>query len=123
MVIQYSKRIVASIVSMSMIASPYSVVSVMAESSEIVINQQPENQEVAIGTTATFTIDAASETGASLSYQWQYSTDGGKTWKSSSGATATTKNFKLSVNATTINRIVRCIVTASSGLTDLENEG
>lgn len=112
---RYGKQTAALLVSLSMLGSQYSIVSVRAESSSIIISQQPTEQEVTMGGAASFTIDAQSETGATLSYQWQYSPDNEKTWKSSTGGTATTKNFRLSVNATTITRLVRCIVTADSG--------
>ena len=112
---RYGKQAAAFLVSLSMLNSSYSIVSVRAESSAIVISQQPTEQEVTIGGAASFTIDAMSETDAVLSYQWQYSSDNGKTWKSSTGGTAKTKNFRISVNSTTITRLVRCIVTADSG--------
>ena len=41
------------------------------------ITAQPQNKTVETGTTANFSVSA---TGRSLSYLWQYSKDGGKTW-------------------------------------------
>ena len=50
-----------------------------------VIVTQPAGQTAAEGKTATFTVTASGE---GLSYQWQYSKDGGNNWYNKSGATS-----------------------------------
>ena len=75
------------------------------------ITAQPTNATVSAGATATFKVTA---TGAT-SYQWQASTDGGKTW-ANSGANGN-KTATLSFTAATSNNgyMFRCIVKGSGG--------
>lgn len=54
---------------------------------ELAITQQPTNQTVAPGATATFSVSATGTPAPSL--QWQVSTDGGATWTDIPGATGT----------------------------------
>lgn len=49
------------------------------------ITQQPADQTVCAGATATFTVAGS---GAGIIYQWQLSTDGGTTWNNIAGATS-----------------------------------
>ena len=73
------------------------------------ITQQPKNVTVKAGGKATFSVTAI---GSNLTYQWQFSTDGGKTWKNNTCKTAT---FTLdNVSANNIDRNgyqYRCKVT------------
>lgn len=55
----------------------------------ITITQQPTNQTAAAGG-ATFTVAATSSDGATISYQWQSSTDSGATWANLASETAAT---------------------------------
>ena len=74
------------------------------------ISSQPKSISVVSGKTAAFSVTAA---GGNLKYQWQYSTDGGKTWKNWSGKTSAS----VSVTATANNDGVyyRCKVTNAAG--------
>ena len=69
---------------------------------------QTQNQTVEVGNTAKFSVTA---TGAGLSYQWQVSKDGGKTWSNS--AMTGSKTATLSVEATEgrSGYRFRCVVT------------
>lgn len=53
-----------------------------------VFAMQPVNDLICRGTTASFAVSVAGQ--GPLSYQWQYSTDGGVTWNAISGATLST---------------------------------
>ena len=75
------------------------------------ITTQPADQEVTVGQTATFIIEA---TGENLSYQWQYSNDNGTNWNDISGATGnsyTTDAATLEMN----NYQYQCVVSNSAG--------
>ncbi|MCC8103888.1 MAG: leucine-rich repeat protein, partial [Clostridiales bacterium] len=78
----------------------------------VMIVSQPEDYTGEVGTTASFTIEA---TGEGISYQWQYSDDGGTTWKDSTAASAATATYSLTMTAARNGRLVRCIVTDESG--------
>ncbi len=76
------------------------------------ITTQPRNQTAAAGTTATFTVTAA---GNNLSYQWQYSTNNGKSWGKSPATGNTTATLKVYVTAAKNGYQYRCIVTNEAG--------
>lgn len=80
------------------------------------IINQPADLTAQAGTTASFTVDAV---GPELTYQWQYSTDQGNTWKDSS-CTRNTWSFKVSETLT--SRLVRCIVTSDYGWGYVESD-
>ena len=74
------------------------------------ITTQPKAQTAAAGETATFKVVA---TGGNLKYQWQYSTDYGKTWHDKTGSTKATHT--VTVKATYNGYLYRCIITNSKG--------
>ena len=77
------------------------------------ITTQPQSATVCIGSTTTFTVAAS---GSSLSYQWQYSTDGGSTWSSVSGGSGgTTASYKTSSATTGMNNYQYRVVITKSG--------
>ena len=63
---------------------------------DITISNQPANQSVSIGGSATFTLSAS---GNNLSYQWYRSTDGGATFAEIAGATNDTYSFTVATSA------------------------
>ncbi len=75
---------------------------------------QPEDCSVNEGETAVFTISAEGE---NLSYQWQWSSDGGVTWKNSSSATTGYNTASLQVSATSTRNgyQYRCAVSSAAG--------
>ena len=76
------------------------------------ITKQPENQSVEEGTTARFTVEAK---GAGLSYQWQASADGGKTWKNSGLTGNQTATLSLEATRGRDGYRFRCTVTDKKG--------
>lgn len=81
-----------------------------------IITKQPVSTVVKIGEKATFTV-AASGTG--LKYQWQWSADGGKTWKNTS---TTAASYSLTAIAAYNGYMYRCVVTDSNGNFETSNE-
>ena len=75
-----------------------------------VITTQPKAQTAAAGETATFKVVAS---GTGLTYQWQYSTDYGKTWHDKAGSTKATHT--VTVKASYNGYLYRCKVTNSAG--------
>jgi uncharacterized repeat protein (TIGR02543 family) len=75
-----------------------------------VITLQPADQTAAAGKTATFT---AAASGGVLSYQWQYSADGGESWHNKTGATSAA--YTVTVKASYDGMLYRCKVTNSGG--------
>ncbi|MBQ9929547.1 MAG: hypothetical protein IJO72_02025 [Oscillospiraceae bacterium] len=78
------------------------------------ISEQPVSKTVNKGKTAKFTVEA---TGASVKYQWQVSTDGGKTWKNCSSSSATKASFSFTAKTSHNGNYYRCKVTDSAGNT------
>ena len=72
---------------------------------------QPQNTTVCAGTTASFTAIAAGN--PPITYQWERSNDGGTTWASVSGATASTYSF--TAVAGDNNAKFRCQAVSSCG--------
>ncbi len=92
----------------------YSDVVQILEPNPVEILKQPEDQVVGVGQTAIFEIEAEN----ALSYRWQISYDGGKTWSYVSYSGVDQTNPSLSVKATQSNYdnvLWRCKVTGVSG--------
>ena len=67
---------------------------------------------VAAGERALFTAQAS---GSGLTYQWQYSTDGGKTWKNSTSSTANDATLNIAGSAANAKLLYRCVVANAYG--------
>ena len=80
------------------------------------IMSDPQNQTVAAGETAHFTVAA---TGDGLTYQWQYKAAGSGTWRNSSASTTGYNSAELEVVGTTARNgfQYRCKVTDENGET------
>ena len=78
------------------------------------ITTQPTAKTVKAGATAKFTVKA---TGDGLTYQWQSSSDGGKTWKNCSSSTAVKATFTFTSKTSHNGNYYRCKVTDSAGNT------
>lgn len=76
------------------------------------ITSQPADVKIGAGKKATFHIEA---TGTNLTYKWQYSTNGGKSWISSTASTAKTDTLVTTVQKSYSGRLYRCVVTDSYG--------
>lgn len=83
------------------------------------IVMQPVSKTVAVNKTASFTVLAVGE---NLSYKWQYSINGGKTWYASSASTQGYNTPTLTVVASSSRDgyKYRCIVSNDSGLVTTE---
>ncbi len=77
------------------------------------ITGQPTAQTVCAGSNASFSVTSAAATG----FQWQVSTDGGATWTSIGGATASTLTL-VAVTVVMNNNQYRCITSTTCGSTN-----
>ncbi len=102
-------RLVRCIVSDQSGASVTSASASMSIASSLTITRQPTDYTGKLNSTASFSVAAEGE---SLSYQWQYSDNGGSTWKKSSVVSAV---YSATLTAAKDGRMVRCIVTDQSG--------
>ena len=98
-------------------ASGSSVTSTAAKMtlSAPVITGQPKDYTGAVNSTAKFTVTAS---GSGLTYQWQYSDNGGKTWLASSLKSAV---YSAKFTAEKNGRMVRCVVTDANGVSVTSN--
>ena len=81
--------------------------------SNLKITMQPVNLSGASGDTVKATISA---TGSGLKYQWYFLTDGTDKWNKSGFTGNTTTTMSIPVNATSVKRQYKCIVTDTYGL-------
>lgn len=79
---------------------------------------QPTSQIAALNSTASFKI-AVSGTGNT--YQWQYSDDGGVTWKNSTASTAKSTTYKFTMLSRYDTRQIRCLVSTGDGQSLVSN--
>lgn len=77
-----------------------------------VIETQPKSVTAKAGSKAIFTVTAKGE---ELSYQWQYRTSDGGTWKNSPAAGNRTATLKVSVTAKKNGYQYRCVVSGEGG--------
>ena len=74
---------------------------------------EPVNAIVSEGSRAYFHVEASGE---NLTYQWQYSTDNGKTWKNSTAASAVTADLDIAGSASNAKLIYRCVIRNAQGM-------
>lgn len=79
-------RVIVSLVNAESVTS--NAVTLTVNPAVINISAQPQNATAAEGETATFSVTAAADGGATVAYQWQVSTDTGETWSNVTGATS-----------------------------------
>lgn len=78
----------------------------------IVIVSQPADVTIATGKSARFMVVAEGE---GLSYQWQYSKDGGKSWISSTASSAKTATLSTTAQTAYNGRLYRCVIKDGNG--------
>jgi uncharacterized protein YkwD len=83
------------------------------------ITRQPENFYGSLGDSFFFSVSAG---GSGLSYQWQFSTDGGKTWKASSLSGNKTDTLTGTITAERLTYSYRCVISVSGGSSLISNE-
>ncbi len=76
------------------------------------ITLQPSDQNVPAGSAAVFTVTAE---GTHLTYQWQYSENGGESWISCDSAESVAASFRFTVSESLDGRLYRCVVTDEYG--------
>jgi uncharacterized cupredoxin-like copper-binding protein len=74
------------------------------------IETQPEDVTVEAGKAALFTVEASGE---DVTYQWQYSADGGETWVNSGYSSAKTATLRFTAKASFNGYLYRCVVNDS----------
>ena len=79
-----------------------------------VILTQPVNTTVKLNERAYFSVSVS---GVNVTYQWQYSSDGGKTWKNSTAAAAKKADFSIAGTAANAKLLYRCAATNAKGTT------
>ena len=72
---------------------------------------QPKSVEASIGDYATVSVVAMNV----ASYQWQYSQDGGTTWKNSGASVPKTASITIEVTASVFDLLRRCQLTDAEG--------
>ena len=86
----------------------------------IMITTQPKNYVCNIGDQFKATVEA---TGTGLTYQWQFSMDGGKNWRNSSHASAKTSAYGFVVTKGDLGMTYRCVVRDSAGNSAVSETG
>ncbi|MCR5837300.1 MAG: hypothetical protein K6G88_12420 [Lachnospiraceae bacterium] len=77
------------------------------------IISQPQNVTVKAGNSASFTVEAE---GPGITYQWQYCTASGSTWKNLSGAASQGATYTITKATSTFNGYkYRCVITDKTG--------
>ncbi len=78
--------------------------SLLGFAGDIVILEQPKDARIITGNKAEFVVRAD----GAESYQWQVSSDGGKTWIKSSALNAATNRLRVSVTISAVKSVYRC---------------
>lgn len=88
----------------------------------ITIGTQPQDVSVTEPEAATFSVVATATRNAVLTYLWQVSIDGGSTWNTASGATATTASFEIDPTEVAMDgHKYRCVVSATGATSVTSN--
>ncbi|MDO4945355.1 MAG: heparinase II/III family protein [Ruminococcus sp.] len=91
----------------------------LISSDKAVIMSNPENVTCEVGERVSFTVIAK---GNGLSYQWQYSTDGGANWKTSNAAGSKTAVLAITAADSQNGYMYRCAVTGADGTQVISTE-
>ena len=86
----------------------------------LVINKQPQNITANVGDKCAANVSVS---GNGLTYQWQYSNDGGKTWKNSGIASAKTATYSFTVSKNDVGMLFRCVIRDQYGNEKVSNNG
>lgn len=96
------------------VVSDSAVLTISEKMEELVIISQPEDCSAAVGETVTFYVEAA---GVGLTYQWQYSNNGGTYWYNSGMTGAKTDTLTVEAQTKRNGQMYRCVVTDVVGCT------
>ncbi|MGM9676630.1 MAG: immunoglobulin domain-containing protein, partial [Butyricicoccus sp.] len=86
---------------------------------KITINTQPTDYIGAVGTNATFTVEAAGD--SELTYQWQYQNVGVSYWQNSSQNGNKTATLTVPITEARNGQKYRCVITDADGNTVTSN--
>ena len=89
------------------------VLSEFTAPSKINITKQPQDVIAAPDVEASLSIEASGDEGLTLSYKWQYSTDG-KSWSDCDGDKAKTASYSFTMSETLVGKY-RCVVSDETG--------
>lgn len=103
------KRLLAICLILALTAAllPAGALHASAAGEVIQITAQPKNASAQVGVSVSFSVTA---TGDSLSYQWQYSADGGTSWTNCSSSGYNTSTFSFTAAERFDGRRFRCVV-------------
>ncbi len=90
------------------------IVRMIKAAPTLYITEQPTDFTGSIGDAVSFTVTAS---GSDLTYQWQYSSDGGKTWSSSGLPGNKTATLSTTLTEARLIYRFRCVITDSNGKT------
>ena len=110
------KRLLAICLILALTAAllPAGALHASAAGEVIQITAQPKDASAQVGVSVSFSVTA---TGDSLSYQWQYSADGGTSWANCSSSGYNTSTFSFTAAERFDGRRFRCVVfNANSGV-------
>ena len=82
-----------------------------------ITNEPVSSVEAAAGDTVSIKVTAS---GDSLTYQWQYSKDGGETWTTCTSTASKKATFTFKMYKNFAGRIYRCVVTNAAGTSEEE---
>lgn len=102
------------ITNISNVTATSKTVSLTLKRAALKITKQPANQEAGRGETVTFSVSA---TGDVLSYQWQYRAGTDGEWSNATSTGNKTASMQVALNATTLQRYYRCMITDMYGNT------
>ena len=98
--------------SVGSVTSRAALLTVNASAAKPVITGQPSDQNPKAGEKARFTVTAS---GSGLSYRWQVSKDGGKTWKDCTSSGYNTASMSFTAKASYSGWMYRCTVSNENG--------
>lgn len=87
--------------------------------SGVIVTTHPQSAVTVAGNSVSFSAKAS---GTGLKYQWQYSADGGSTWKASTASSAAKPTLTITAKSAFDGRLYRCVVTDKNGVTDTSRE-
>ncbi len=82
----------------------------------IAVSTQPSDVTASENASVKFSVNASSTTDSALSYQWQVSTDGGKSWNNSGLTGNKTKVLTVKATAARDGYLFRCKITDENGM-------
>ncbi len=83
--------------------------------SVITLTAEPEDLYATLGRNGTATVEATTDTGAAISYQWYYKSAKGTTWQTSGMTGAKTATVTVPVTKARLGQQYKCVLTTADG--------